>query len=100
MPGSKLYRVDPQAWTELEAADDWYLQRSSEASVRFLVSVYDALENISQAPQRWPRYLYGTRRFILHRFPFSIVYLDEPDAVSIVAVAHNKRKPGYWKQRV
>jgi toxin ParE1/3/4 len=44
--------------------------------------------------------LYGTRRFVLHRFPFSVVYLDEADELNIVAVAHNKRKPGYWKARL
>lgn|ERR1700722_1357417 len=35
-----------------------------------------------------------TRRLVLHRFPFSIVYLDKADVVNIVAVAHSKRKPG------
>ena len=55
MPGSKLYRFDPQAWLELEAADDWYRQRNPEASVRFLAAVYDALETIAQWPQRWPK---------------------------------------------
>jgi hypothetical protein len=37
---------------------------------------------------------------VMHRFPFSIVHLDDDDEVSIVAVAHNKRKPGYWKTRL
>jgi plasmid stabilization system protein ParE len=100
MPRNKLYRFDPQAWSELEAADDWYRQRNPEASVRFLAAVYDALETIAERPQRWPQYVHGTRRFVLHRFPFSIVYLDEPAEVSILAIAHSKRKPGYWKDRL
>jgi plasmid stabilization system protein ParE len=99
MPGNKLYRFDPQAWRELDAADDWYLQRSPEASVRFLAAIYDALEAIVESPHRWPMYVHGTRRFILYRFPFSIVYLDEPTVVSIVALAHGKRRPEYWKDR-
>jgi plasmid stabilization system protein ParE len=100
MPGSKLYRVHPEAWLEIEAADDWYLQRSPEASAIFLVAIYEAVESISVTPQRWPRHLFGTRRFVLRRFPFSIIYLDGPSVVTIVAVAHGKRKPGYWKRRV
>jgi toxin ParE1/3/4 len=44
--------------------------------------------------------LNGTRRFVLRRFPFSIIYLDDPEVRSIVAVAHSKRKPGYWKVRL
>ena len=94
MPENKLYRFDPEAWHELEAADDWYLQRSPEVSIRFLAAVNDALETIVQWPQRWPKYVHGTRRFILWRFPFSIVYLDEPTVVSVVAIAHSKRRPG------
>ena len=79
----------------MEAGADWYLEWSADASA----ALSDALDSISGAPLRWPMYLYGTRRFVLHRFPFSIIYLDDPDVLSIVAVAHNKRKPGYWKQR-
>ena len=66
----------------------------------FPVTVSDAIREAVQSPRRWPGYLYGTRRFVLHRFPFSIIYLDEPDGVTIVAVAHNKRRPGYWKRRL
>jgi len=100
MPGPRPYRLHPEAWSEFEAADEWYLSRSPDASIAFLWDVYGALESISQAPRRWPKYLYGTGRFVLHRFPFSIVYLDAPETVTIIAVAHAKRKPRYWKRRV
>ncbi len=100
MRGSKRYRAHPQAWLEVEAADDWYLARSLDASITFLTDVYDALDIVTDARQRWPKYLYGTRRYVLRRFPFSIIYLDDPDVVNVVAVAHNKRKPGYWKERL
>ena|ERR1700690_1665151 len=99
MPASKPYRFHPQAWQELEAADDWYRERSPEASVRFLAAAYDALESLAKWPRRWPNYLHGTRRFVLYRFPFSIVYRDEATIVSVVALAHHRRKPGYWKKR-
>jgi plasmid stabilization system protein ParE len=100
VPASKPYRFHPEALQEFEAADDWYLERSPDASISFLSAVADAVENIRSAPRRWPTHLYGTRRFVLQRFPFSVIYLDEPDEVVIVAVAHGKRKPGYWKRRV
>ena len=100
MARSKPYRLHQLAWQEIEGADDWYMCRSADASVGFIAAIADALDSISQAPRRWPTYLYGTRRFVLHRFPFSVVYLDDPDVVNIVAVAHHKRKPGYWKQRL
>jgi len=70
MAGSKPYRVHAQAWLEIEAAIDWYEQRSSQAGVAFIAAIVDALEKISAAPERWPEYLHGTHRFVLHRFPF------------------------------
>jgi plasmid stabilization system protein ParE len=97
---SKPYLVHPEVWTEIEAADDWYLQRSLDASAAFIATVSEAFDTICQAPLRWPKYLHGTRRFLVSRFPFSIVYLDDPNVVSVVAVAHNKRKPGYWNRRL
>jgi plasmid stabilization system protein ParE len=100
MARSKPYRLHVLAWQEIEGAANWYGERSEDASVGFVAAVSDALDSVSETPQRWPAYLYGTRRFVLQRFPFSVVYLDDPDTVNIVAVAHSKRKPGYWKKRL
>ena len=69
MPNPKPYRLHSEAWQEFEAADDWYLSGSYDASVAFLSDVFGALETISEAPHRWPKYLYGTRRFVMQRFP-------------------------------
>jgi toxin ParE1/3/4 len=100
MAGAKDYRLHPLAWREVDDADGWYLSRSYDASVEFLSDLYSAVEDISQAPQRWPGYLHGTGRFVMQRFPFSVVYLDDPEMVNIIAIAHSKRKPGYWRERL
>ena len=94
------FRFHPEARQDLRDAIGWYRRRSSSVSAEFRVTVSDAIRHIVKAPQRWPEYLHGTRRLVMHRFPFSIVYLDDGDEVSIVAVAHSKRKPGYWKARL
>jgi len=31
---------------------------------------------------------------------FDVVYLDDPDKLVIVAIAHHKRSPGYWRRRI
>jgi hypothetical protein len=54
---------------------------------------------IAEAPREGSPYLYGTRRFVLQRFPFSAVYLMLVQGY-IVAIAHHKRKPGYWRRRL
>jgi hypothetical protein len=52
-----------------------------------------------EAPEQGSPYLYGTRRFILLRFPYSTVYLSL-EVGHIVAVAHQSRRPGYWRKRL
>jgi hypothetical protein len=67
----------------------------------FLSDLDLAVEDILQAPQRWPKYLYGTQRVVLQRYPFSFLYiLDNTGLIIIIAVAHSKRRPGYWKRRL
>jgi plasmid stabilization system protein ParE len=100
MSDDKDYRFHPLAWQELEEADSWYLSHSYEVSLDFLNELYAAAEDIARAPRRWPKYLHGTRRFVMQRFPFSVVYLDDFELVTIIAVAHSKRRPGYWKNRL
>jgi toxin ParE1/3/4 len=100
MPLGRPYRFHPEASRELEATDDWYFARSFDASIDFLFEVDAAIVSITDVPHRWAKYLYGTRRLVMQRFPFSIVYLNDPDLITIIAIAHAKRKPGYWKGRV
>jgi toxin ParE1/3/4 len=97
---SKPFRFHPEAREEFRDAMRWYRGRCAIASAEFRIAVSGAIRNVAQSPLLWPGYLHGTRRFVLHRFPFSIVYLDDPDLVTIIAVAHSKRKPGYWKERL
>ena len=66
----------------------------------FLQAMEAVLQRIKEAPGHGPEYLHGTRRLVVFRYPFSVVYLDDsPDPV-IVAFAHHSRKPGYWARRL
>jgi plasmid stabilization system protein ParE len=91
----------PEADREAEAATDWYAERSLTVAEAFLDELDHALEQIADTPDRWARHLYGTRRYLLKRFPFLVVYrLPSASKVQIVAVAHGSRRPGYWRQRI
>jgi len=60
-----------------------------------------ALAEIARAPQRWASGPYQTRRFLLRKFPFILIYRERAGGdIQIVAVAHTSRKPGYWKERI
>jgi plasmid stabilization system protein ParE len=59
-----------------------------------------AIARIAAAPQMWSPHLHGTRTCPLRRFPYHVVYVEEATAVLVVAVAHNRRRPGYWRRRL
>ncbi len=94
-------RVDfhPAALQEVEDAQSWYAERSLFAASGFLREMSIAIQRVREAPDRYPIAESKTRRILLDRFSFTIYYRVKADAVSIVAVAHQKRRPGYWSSR-
>lgn len=66
----------------------------------FLAEVERATRRIAYFPSHGSPYLGATRRIVLRRFPYSLVYKPDPADLVVVAVAHQRRKPGYWVDRV
>lgn len=89
----------PAAISEARAARQWYATRSPQAGDAFLAELDRAIERICEVPSRWPSYLHGTRRYLLHRFPYLVIYREIGPTLQVVAVAHGRRRPGYWKRR-
>jgi toxin ParE1/3/4 len=96
---NKKVEFHEAASLELEAAFDWYLARSESAAGRFVEELDRAVTRIAEAPHRWPEGIHGTRKFVLQRFPFVVVYRELPSSIQVIAVAHGHRRPGYWKNR-
>jgi plasmid stabilization system protein ParE len=89
-----------EAIEETEAAARWYAERSATAAVGFSDEMDAAEADIVHFPEAWPRFEHGTRRYLLRRYPLSVVYRVEAQRILIVAVAHRHRRPAYWKSRV
>lgn len=90
----------PAAIEEAEAAARWYRQRSARAAARFLDEINSVIDRILGAPLRWPEGPLGTRRARLPCFPFIVIYRESGDTIQILAFAHGRRRPGYWKKRL
>ena len=88
-----------QAAREVEEALEWYNERSTLAASEFLQEVDRALQLAAQRPQAWPAFESGTRRIVMQRYPFSIIFRVAAGTIQVVAVAHHKRKPSYWRYR-
>jgi len=65
----------------------------------FLTDVQFGNDSLREHPHLGHKLGGGLQRMLLHRFPFSLIYSVEVDAILINAVAHYGRRPGYWKMR-
>lgn len=98
---SALVTFHPLAAKEYVAARRWYERRREGLGLRFAFAVNAALEKIEEAPERWPKFseTYGWVK--TSRFPYVLYYhIVRPDLVLVVAVAHARRRPGYWRKRL
>lgn len=95
----KALRIHQAARREANLATIWFGERNITLARRFRDELLSCITRIRQAPQRYPAYLHGTRRILLNKFPYSIVFLDDPEEIVIIAIAHAKRRPGYWASR-
>jgi len=94
-----IVRFHPEARAELLEARRWYEERSPLAAVAFAQEVEAAVSRLAEAPMRYPAAEHGTRRIVLGRFPYNVFYRVGVEEAVIVAVAHQKRRPGYWSGR-
>jgi len=90
----------PQALAEFSTALGWYLQRSEAAASRLVAELDRAIDLVRGTPGRWPKGEHSTRKFVLRRFPFAVIYREKESVVQILAIAHGHRRPGYWKKRL
>lgn len=95
-----MIRFRPAAAREF-AADVAYYERDREGrGLRFADAVDRTLAMIAAFPVAFPLlYSPDIRSAKVERFPYRVVYLVLDDHVDVLAVAHAKRRPGYWLRR-
>lgn len=91
--------LHPEAIEDIRGAREWYASRSELAAAGFFSEIEDGLRRIADGPEAWPAFLHGTRRFLLRRYPYSLVYRVKPSMIEVIAVAHSSRRPGFWRDR-
>jgi toxin ParE1/3/4 len=101
----KPARLAPEAVTELADATVWYESRGSGLARKFLQEFETILRLIESRPASFPRLLdtsaeLNIRRALLPRFPYASIFIELPSEIRIAAVAHVKRSPGYWLNRI
>ena len=93
-------RFHPAALQDAEGAAAWYAERSVRAAVRFLDELDRLIDLIALSPDGYQTFDTDLRRAVLRRFPFYIVFRADVVNVVVLAVAHGKRRPRFWQNRV
>ncbi len=90
----------PAAERELDEAVEFYEAESVEIADTFFAEVEANVEFICERPLLGSPGVAGTRRKVLQRFPYTLIYRVAESEIQIYAVAHHRRRPGYWLKRV
>jgi toxin ParE1/3/4 len=93
------YRFLPPAEEEMIEASLFYEARSEGLGFEFLDGVQRLIDLMCEHPKLGQSVGGKFRRAVLRRFPFSLIYSEESTEIVIIAVAHQKRRPNYWRGR-
>lgn len=85
---------------DIVAVEAWYAAKSLLAATRFVAELQVAWQRILEGPARWPKGACDTRRYLLKRFPYHVVYRQVDEDVFVIAVASGRRGPGFWLRRL
>ena len=89
-----------EAEVELREAVAYYEKKSPGLGLDLEAEIERSIRTIRDFPEQWPLREDGTRRYLTHRFPYLVIYAYLKDRIWIIAIAHCKRRPGYWKDRI
>ena len=94
------HEFHPEAVLEFEEAVKFYKQRGRKLGQRFAQEIRTTIAKIAAMPDRWRVVEQDVHICRARVFPNAVLYTIEADYILIVAIAHGKRRPGYWRHRL
>ena len=91
--------VLPAAEREFREAFLWYLDRSPIASDAFRSEVFESIDGLGDRADMWPASDDGLHFHVLDRFPYTVWYELTGQMATVIAIAHQHRRPNYWRTR-
>jgi plasmid stabilization system protein ParE len=91
--------IHEAAEIELNDAADFYDIACVNLGSAFIDEVQRTIKKISEFPEAAPVIRRQIRKKPIAKFPYSVIYSVRLDEIRILAVAHQKRRPFYWKSR-
>ena len=96
----KPIRFHPEAEAEYLGALTYYAGISESLGKSVYRYMEKLLADVRSHPQLFRMFDPPARRHFASRFPYALIYFDQPEWIWIVAVSHFKQRPGYWKERL
>jgi toxin ParE2 len=93
-------RVHALADSDDEDAYQWYAAERRDLAEEFTAELEAGIEAVLDAPHRWPAVARRARYYRLRRFPYGLVYQVGDGEVFLVSIAHVRRRPGFWRDRL
>jgi plasmid stabilization system protein ParE len=94
------YRFLDEAEAEFNAQVVYYEEVQDGLGLEFAHEVFSAINRIGKFPSAWTPYSKRSRRCLLRRFPFAIVYRLIDEEIVIFAIMQLNREPDYWRNRL
>ncbi|MDD5773844.1 MAG: type II toxin-antitoxin system RelE/ParE family toxin [bacterium] len=93
-------RILKIAQFEFNEAKEFYEIEQTGLGTKFENKIEQSLLHIQQFPLAWPPERKETRKYLVHKFPYKIIYSIQNDIIVVLAFAHLHRKPNYWADRI
>lgn len=90
----------PTTVEKLNEAVHYYEEWQSGLGIEFAEEVYATLARMAEYPNAWSALSAHTRRCLVNRFPFGVIFHNTPDVLYIIAIANLHKRPGYWEMRL
>jgi toxin ParE1/3/4 len=95
----KDFQFIGRAREEMVRAAERYERERVGLGADFLDEVQHVIDAARVHPSSGTPLVRGTRRLLVRRFPYSVVFREEAESILVVAVAHHRRRSGYWSRR-
>jgi toxin ParE1/3/4 len=92
--------LHPEAREDLREAANFYRENAGVALSQALLAEFErSVGLLLEHPGLGSWWRHGKRRYVMTRFPYSVIYAVVDDQLRILAVAHQRRRPGFWRGR-
>lgn len=93
-------KFHPKASEEIVETTAYYESEVPGLGASFITEVERIVEVLCDQPNIGQKVGEALRRILLARFPYSLIYSIESECIWVIAVAHHRRRPGYWQERI